>query len=102
MIICEPHARREIGDSVASHLLQVCIVTKDLSEIGEILDKGKFHDLIPNRDQIAIFGYVEKNKFKDEVKIFKSNQERDSVLKQPSTFNRLASKIYREVFFKFL
>lgn len=83
-------------------LLQVCIVTKDLSEIGEILDKGKFHDLIPNRDQIAIFGYVEKNKFKDEVKIFKSNQERDSVLKQPSTFNRLASKIYREVFFKFL
>ena len=83
-------------------LLQVCFVSKDLGEIGEILEKGEFNDLIPDREQVAIFGYVEKNKFKDEVKIFRSNQERNKVLKQPNTLNRFISKIYREVYFKLL
>ena len=74
---------------------------QDLDLIEEHLRSGDFDYFRPERRVVDRYGYVEKNKFTAMNLVSNSNFQNSELFLKPSFFNKVCSKIYRELVFKF-
>ena len=75
---------------------------QDLKLIEKILENREFGSLIPDKTAVELFGFVEQKKFtKISNNLFKSWKSTD-VFSNPSLINRVISKIYRDLMFRYL
>jgi capsule polysaccharide export protein KpsC/LpsZ len=76
--------------------------TQDLKIIEDIFSASDFESLKPIKSRIDVYGFTEMSKFEDlkkELSSSKSSLEFDFF--RPSLFNKIVSKIYRGVAFKY-
>lgn len=76
-------------------LLGAITKVQNLAEIERILKVGEFQDLLPVRQKIELYGYVEKNKFMQPSIVVKNKKIRNIISPTTSLANRIFSKVYR-------
>jgi hypothetical protein len=76
--------------------------SQDFRFIKKILSEANFESLKPIKSKIELYGFTEMSKFEDfESNILLSEASLELDFFKPSKFNRIISKIYRNVFFRF-
>lgn len=75
---------------------------QDLDLVADILARGEFDFLVPDRTAVELFGYIEQNKFARLSSVLFDNWKINGVFVKPSFINRVFSKIYRDLRFRLL
>ena len=75
---------------------------QDLDLIEDILNRGEFDFLVPDRSAVELFGYIEQHKFTRLSNDLFENWKISRVFVKPRFINRVFSKIYRDLIFRLL
>jgi hypothetical protein len=75
---------------------------QDLDLLEDMLKRGEFDFLVPDRMAIELFGYTEQNKFTRLSSDLFENWKISGVFVKPSFINRVFSRIYRDLMFRLL
>jgi hypothetical protein len=76
--------------------------SQDLSFIEKIFIEANFDSIKPIKSKIEVYGFTETSKFENfEKNIFISKTFLEDEFFKPSMFNRIVSRIYRDIVFRF-
>ena len=74
---------------------------QDLDLIDDILYRGEFEFLIPDRNAVECFGYTELNKFNQISSNQSENRKITTMFVKTSLINKVFSRIYRDLLFRY-
>lgn len=90
-----------VGSGIYDNL-QAVTKSQDLNFIEKVFIEGNFDSLKPFKTKIEVYGFTEKNKFDNsENNISLSESSLELSFFKPSKFNRIISRIYRDIVFRF-
>ena len=76
--------------------------SQDLIFIEKVFIEANFDSIKPNKSQIEVYGFTEMNKFdnsEEDISLLKASSELNFF--KPSIFNRIISRIYRDIVYRF-